>query len=348
MKAGRFLAVVVAFLMIFAVMPVSLEAGAPPPEEEEPVITITDDDVDKMYFPGDELEFTITGLGTLEKVWLAFYAAQGPGEYEAAKIIDGLTLDDGRYVLEVDVVDGEAVVSGIIQADIPTGAIALHGRFEAEAPWQDIGPLEHDLDGEKIHAIVGIPYDFGDVSSNINELENLYDTEAPLVFTKDGMGSITFEAGLDIFAHYEQLAGLEDFLTIEFNEEANTVTASVTTSQLEFLSGVGAVIEFFKITELLGLEDVTALNFQDYMIIEVYGEDGELVADASEYFDWDEASYDATTDILTLPVKHFTDYVLGEVEDETPVTGTGIMWLIPFGMLMLLAGAFVIRKKLMA
>ena len=64
---------------------------------------------------------------------------------------------------------------------------------------------------------------------------------------------------------------------------------------------------------------------------------------------------DTAANSVTVEIDHFSDFVLMEEEapvlepePETPETGTSVMLLIPFGLLLMLAGAFVIRKRVLA
>ena len=55
---------------------------------------------------------------------------------------------------------------------------------------------------------------------------------------------------------------------------------------------------------------------------------------------------------VTIEVDHWSEYALMEAESEEedglPKTGTNIDWLIPLGLLLLVAGAFVWRRHLAA
>jgi len=121
----------------------------------------------------------------------------------------------------------------------------------------------------------------------------------------------------------------------------------VDTSTLSFLAGKEATIKFYNAMSSLGLEGVTADNFLDYLSFSV--KDGEtLVEDISEYLDITKVVYDPDTDILTIPVNHFTEYVISLSEEnfvpnpKTGVTGNSL-WLL---ITTLFVGAYFIKTRI--
>jgi LPXTG-motif cell wall-anchored protein len=190
-----------------------------------------------------------------------------------------------------------------------------------------------------------VPRTFKSITSNLNEILNIENTEKELVFTMAGFGSISFAPGLNLIDHMEELSKLADFLVIKYDEKDNTMRASVDTKSLAFLAGHGAKIQFFDVAKKMDIEGLTEKNFKDYLDIKVY-DDGKLVGKISDYFDWDEVTYDAENDILTLPVNHFTEYVLGEkVVEELPETGIAIIGAVSFGIASLGGYAIYTRRK---
>jgi len=187
--------------------------------------------------------------------------------------------------------------------------------------------------------------EFAALRTNISAV--LDDPSQKLIFESEDFGKIEFSSfDIDtlLVINPEFLENIENFVNISFNSEENTLSSKVDTSALEFLSGHEAVIYFFDVAEKLGLTGLlTAENAQEYIDIEVY-DDGELVTDLSEYFDWDNVTYDPETDTLTLPVNHFTEYVLGE-SSELPETGAAIVGGVTLGILSLGGYALYKRKK---
>jgi uncharacterized surface protein with fasciclin (FAS1) repeats len=156
---------------------------------------------------------------------------------------------------------------------------------------------------------------------DIKTYTNLYNTEKEFPITKEGVGTISFDAGLNLIDNADQLALLSESFSLEKDATTKKLTAKVDTTALSFLDNVGAFIIFENAMETLGFDDVTAEDFLDFVDIEIY--DGEtLVEDLSDYIDFDLTSYDPITDRLTLRVYHFTEYVISasETVDETTPT----------------------------
>lgn len=186
--------------------------------------------------------------------------------------------------------------------------------------------------------------EFAALKTNISAV--LDDPSQKLIFESPNFGKVEFSSfDIDtlLVINPEFLENMQDFVNISFNSEDNTLRSKVDTTALEFLSGHEAVIYFFNVAEKLGVTELTAENVRDYINIKVYDE-GELVTDISDYFDWDNVTYDAETDILTLPVNHFTEYVLGEAS-ELPETGAAIIYVVSLGLACVLT--YTLVKKYM-
>ena len=193
--------------------------------------------------------------------------------------------------------------------------------------------------------------EFASITTNISAV--LDDPSQKLIFESAGFGRIEFSS-FDIetllVINPEYFENLEDMVKISYNSDTNTLSSKVATSTLDFLAGHNATIQFFKVAERLGVTGITAENIQEHIDIEVYDEDN-LVTDISDYFDWDNVEYDPETDTITLPVNHFTEYVLGasselsETDDELPETGAAIIGAVSIGILSLGGYALYKRKK---
>ena len=193
--------------------------------------------------------------------------------------------------------------------------------------------------------------EFAAITTNISAV--LDDPSQKLIFESEGFGRIEFssfdiETLLVINPVYFE--NLEEMVKISYDSDTNTLSSKVETSTLDFLSGHNATIQFFNVAERLGVTDITAENIQEHIDIEVYDE-GDLVTDISDYFDWDNVEYDPETDTITLPVNHFTEYVLGasselpETDDELPETGAAIVGGVTLGILSLGGYALYKRRK---
>lgn len=181
------------------------------------------------------------------------------------------------------------------------------------------------------------------VTSNIGDIKDLANTEIELTFTMAGFGSISFAPGLNIFDYKEELEKLGEFLLVSYDESSNVMRAAVDTSSLTFLAEHRATIQFFGVSDKMGLDGLTEENFMQLLDISVY-DNGEVVGNISDYFDWDDVTYNAETDTLTLPVNHFTEYVLGEAT-ELPETGAAIVLGTTLALLSLTTYAILKRYK---
>jgi uncharacterized surface protein with fasciclin (FAS1) repeats len=154
---------------------------------------------------------------------------------------------------------------------------------------------------------------------DIKTYTNLYNTEKEFPIEKEGVGTISFDAGLDLINNADQLALLSESFSLEKDATTKKLTAKVDTTALSFLDNVGAYITFENAMETLGFDDVTAENFLDYIDIEIYDGDT-LVEDLSDHIDFSKTTYDPITDKLTLRVYHFTEYIISASETDDEIT----------------------------
>lgn len=164
------------------------------------------------------------------------------------------------------------------------------------------------------------------VLPDLREFSSLYETDKVMPITKTGVGTIEFDAGINILGNREQFERLNQSISIAQDVDNKKLTAKVDTQDLAFLADIGATIIFEKAMETLGITNATTDNFMDYVDFEITDNQGELVEDITAFIDLENSSYNPTTDVLRLRVFHFTEYVLTatEVEDdeEDPVFKT--------------------------
>jgi hypothetical protein len=314
---------------------------------------ITDTDQDKVYHSGDNLQFEYEGnLSSTRDFLKVAFVVVTPGGTVNAEVIDGLTLEGDKYILNLGESDitrtplGGGLervgftIDGTIQANLPIGGLAAIIMTSTNPDNNVFIPLvkQTTVDGQvrnlwtyyagreeceptnTVNALVGVPSTFGNITSNIGEIENLHNTEKTLTFTRS-MGSISFGAGLNIVGNWQELANLEDFVTIAYDSDTNEMKIAVDTDSLTFLADKGATIRFVGVAYYLGLgsTDIDESNFRDYLHISVFDTEGQEIANPP--FNWNNATYDSDTHTLTLPIDHFTEYALGtsyetEVEEE--------------------------------
>lgn len=228
-------------------------------------------------------------------------------------------------------------------------------EFEQHEDWVCVPVMPERVFGVLVNIHLPNYFDVSKVDSNINDITNYRNTEKELIFRRPD-GSLSFAKGINLVDFREQLQGLETEMSIEYNEIDNTIRARVNTQALTFLANFKATINFFGVAEKMGISSLTEENFRDYLNVSVYEGDQKVVDDISNYFDWSKATYNVEEDILSLPVNHFTEYVLGQaeqpvevveeevvVQEELPETGVGIIATVLLSCIAL--GTISIVKK---
>ena len=229
------------------------------------------------------------------------------------------------------------------------GGAPLEGDFDGAEAWSATVMANQKVLIDLVRSfLVTRLAEFGALRTNISAV--LDDLSKKLIFESPDFGKIEFSSfDIDtlLVINPEFLENMGNFVNISYNSEDDTLRTKVDTNALEFLAGHEAVIYFYNVAEKLGLTGLlTAENAKEYIDIKVY-DDGELVTDLSEYFDWDEVTYDPETDTLTLPVNHFTEYVLGE-SSELPETGAAIIGIVSLGLLTLVSYGILKRFKVLS
>jgi hypothetical protein len=189
--------------------------------------------------------------------------------------------------------------------------------------------------------------EFAYMTSNIGEVLNNPDED--LIFESEGFGSIGFSSfyfDLLLVIDPSILNSIDELIVIAYDPVNKTLSSKVDTTYLNFLSGQAATIQFYNVAQNLGITGLTSQNIKEHLNIQVI-DNGVLVTDTSEFFDWDNVVYNAQTDVLTLPVNHFTEYVLGQTAQQLPQTGMGILYIVSFGILSLTTIVVLKRYKVL-
>lgn len=225
-------------------------------------------------------------------------------------------------------------------------SLATQYEYRTVVTWRDIGTEYGEIKTFTTLETPPLPTTFGDVVSNIEDIQTPNNTEAPLVLTKIGTGSITFPSGLDLVTNYNQLSTLSENLVIVYEPSTNRFRAYVNSNGASFLASHGATIRFFNVRNQLGISGLTSSNFKTLLKVSVLNDSKSVVTDTSSYFDWNNASYNQDTDILTMPVNHFSEYVLGVNTGVLPSTGmSSLTMLIPLGLSLIGVGVILFSKK---
>jgi hypothetical protein len=282
---------------------------------------------------------------------------------EGATLNGELTSMDGESEVEVYFqyreVGGEWIdVLGITKTSIGTFSssisnLTLNTQYEYRAvvSWRDIGTVYGNTVSFSTLETPPLPTTFGEVISNIDDIQTPTNTEKELVFTKIGVGNITFSPGLNLVDNYSEVSTLAENLVIVYESPLNRFRAYVDTDGASFLAAQPAVLKFFNVARTLGVSGITTENFRTRLRVSVLDDSGNEVSDTSGYYNWDNAVYTPQGEILTLPVNHFSQYVLGATEtaggEELPQTGMDIFLLV-LPMVSILFGILLIgyRKKI--
>jgi hypothetical protein len=202
---------------------------------------------------------------------------------------------------------------------LPAGVLGLKLNIPSnlQSYFKDLASPMPVYSAEKKAAIVGVAvpeHMLIETSPQLSELKNLYNTEVPITFTKGGQGSITFTPGLNIIDNRDQLAALDSAIQVNYDSTNNDFNFSVKTDSLSFLNGRSAGIKAIGVMQKLNLNGLKSDNIGEFIKINMIDDSGNTVPDSEQdrYIDRVNISYNNATDILTIPVKHFTTYKIAK------------------------------------
>ena len=184
-------------------------------------------------------------------------------------------------------------------------------EYRAVIKWRNVGIVYGD-----IFRFTTPPIEYEEVETTVNEIEDYTNTETELIITNEEEGSIEFPPGLNLEDNIEEFLDLEEYLVVEYVPVRNIFRARVHSTGLSYLATQPAIIKFMNVSKRLGVSSLTSNNFREYMRITVFDDRGREVNNTSSYYDWNLATYNSQTDILRLPVNHFSEYVLGAIDQE--------------------------------
>lgn len=296
--------------------------AAPNPTYDASLFNAIDLDHDRVYFDNQTV-----------KVKLAF-------DFPPIISINDLTFTSGIFTdsqtfnttstplkdIQKTPVSGGVEITGSINNPgnklLPAGVLGLKLNLPANLPsmyqsmFQSMSTPMPVYSAEKKPAIVGvtIPENMLVASTpQLSEIQNLYNTEVPITFTKGSQGSITFTPGLNIIDNRDQLAALN--LGIQVNQINSEFSFDVKTESLAFLNGKSAGIKAIGVMQKLNITGLTTAKVAEFIKINIVDANGKPVPDSQEanYIDRAAISYDVATDVLTIPVKHFTSYTIAKL-----------------------------------
>jgi len=282
------------------------------------------DDLDQVYFHGQPIvinytipnnvllsylqvgQLTVTS-GVFED-WDTFNTDTSPlaNNYSISKTDSGLKIE-----ATINNPDNNSLPSGALGVKLNLNPpITIPGASAIEQPMPVVSSL-----GKAVIVGVKVPSNMF-VSSNppLEEIRNLYNTEQPITFTKGGQGSITFEPGLNIIDNRNELAALDGSVNVNFDLEKQSFVFEVKTSALSFLQDKSAGIKAYGVMEKLKIDNLSGQDITKFINMAVVDEEGKTIPtdQIGNYIDQENVSYDSSTDILTIPVKHFTKYEIGK------------------------------------
>ncbi len=292
---------------------------------------------------GPLFDSSLTGYPNARMYFMVSYDG-GPPETEAKILEEAKQDDDGRWYIDFENVNGTMSVVGTVAADLPEISLgyeihlfpteALKVEFANDPAFKEIiqvgprpiiyeeGAIPNSWDFRLVFFGIEIPeFERVTVFSELSELGNLYETEQSFSLANPTTATVTFEKGLNIMGVYSggeetrtftQLKELEDNILASVNSEKHTLSIKVDTSKLTIFANHTATIQFLKAAERLGLPKgvLTSSNVLDYITISVF-ENDQKISDITNHLDIIKIQYDATNDVLSIPVKHFTEYVVG-------------------------------------
>lgn len=219
---------------------ITIQAEVELPDEN--IITFVDDDTDKVYFEGDYFEVIIgnpvfqDGLTPVLRAGII----DSNENFIQANVLVNLAV--------TDVVENRFSVSGFVSGGLNSGVIAFEievGNITKEA----VKIIDKDLysqDPESSFgmALAALQIPAGDIgiSPLLSEIDNLYNTEQNLMFSKENNGTIEFGMGLNIADSRDNLKDLQENINIEGNPSENTWFAEINPPLLPFLADREAVV----------------------------------------------------------------------------------------------------------
>lgn len=219
--------------------------------------TYTDNDADHIYFNGDTLGVTVSGLNIPNGDVRAALGVMIGNQFDSSKPVLNGMLNAGSYnYKDATVTNGSLTVSGSVynpgNTYLPTGAIGLQLYTNQNGTWQPLGQAAPIQPAGGRQAITGVFIPDGNVTASpaLETFTNLYSTEKDITFTRTDpmgyMGSIRFSPGLNIIEDIQQLDALQQNITllgaIDVLTGKITYMAGIETSTLTFLQGKGASI----------------------------------------------------------------------------------------------------------
>ena len=294
--------------------------ASPSPTYENSLYNAIDLDHDRVYFDNQtvivKLDFEFPPIVSIDTLTVT------SGIFSNLQTFD--TTNAPLKDIQIRPVSGGLEITGCINNPgnklLPAGVLGLKLNFPAnlQSMFQSMSTPMPVYSAEKKAAIVGVavPENMLVASTpKLSDLQNLYNTEVPITFTKGGQGSITFTPGLNIIDNRDQLAALNSGIQVNLDSTSRVFSFDVKTESLSFLNGKSAGIKAIGVMQKLDINGLTTAKVAESIKINIVDASGNLVPDSDEanFIDRDAMLYDEATDVLTIPVKHFTTYTIAKL-----------------------------------
>ncbi len=305
-RLKRSLATLISICLIFSLFP-ALTASALPSS----TAVFTDGDLDHVYFAGNTISFSLTGLDSIPAstpIRVAFGLLGAGNSFTDTELFSsGLTYSAGYgYYLDTTMSSGGAssAISGTVKNGLGTGAVGVKVYADTDGPGpngftnimtggvNDFLPL---LASGK-PALVGFDNVLpAGVTSTpaFSAITNFYSPSLSIRFTKDlgggNSGSISFtNLNFENSTNLQQLAALDTGLNIAQVGGAAEFNLGIDDTTLSFLASLGATLSLTSPSLFAGKSE------SDFQVV-------------GEAFNGD-LSFDSSTSTVTFSVGHFSDY----------------------------------------
>ncbi|KUO73696.1 MAG: hypothetical protein APF81_01975 [Desulfosporosinus sp. BRH_c37] len=294
------------------------DSASPEPTLDNSLFKAIDEDYDRVYFDNQNVKvnFAFPG-GQIPPILSINTLTVTSGIFRDFQTFD--TTKEPIKDIQMKQVSGGLEITALINNPgnnvLPAGVLGLKLNFPAnlQSMFQSMSTPMPVYSAEKKAAILGVAVPeqmLIESTPQLSELKNLYNTEVPITFTKGGQGSITFTPGLNIIDNRDQLAALDSAIQVNYDSTSGEFSFNVKTGSLSFLSGRSAGIKAIGVMQKLNLNGLKTDNVGEFIKINMLDDSGKTVPDSEQdsYLDRASISYDEATDVLTIPVKHFTTY----------------------------------------
>ncbi|MFB6320217.1 T9SS type A sorting domain-containing protein [Saccharicrinis sp. FJH54] len=244
------------------------------PDPEKPVLNITDNDEDKVYFDGDTLSVEIklpdsypipNGLQVNVTQYLYPDGSANPETYtifrEGTMQVSTVTNNTVNVTGIVGVIDKPGIIG--FNAKVNIGVEYNIGTY----PVIDTYRYNPDLSSYgQAFAGIAIPDDAGITTQpELSKLANLFgfssdpENDVPIAFVKEGQGHILFNPGLNFIDHRDELNHLKDGMHIMASPETGYY-AEISPAWLPFLSNTPATITLENIPDGIPASEIEIMQ----------------------------------------------------------------------------------------